>query len=163
MWVSCNYVRLCQIKHQHLSMSTVFRQTPSYWDMLPVELKAKIARMVAFPTGDFEVLESHGRLYWSELTYRGRVFYLETSEEVHISASISSSASAWSHPCQIQTQTTKPLFSDWLSVSLQDQQAYKPSKPTGPASLDTLLLTLFYAIWNQRSLSLSFHKGNVSK
>ena len=64
-------------------MSTVFLQTPSYWDMLSVELKAKIARMVEFPTGDFELLESQGRLYWSELTYKGRVFDLETSEEVN--------------------------------------------------------------------------------
>ena len=30
----------------------------SHWDRLPVELKAKIACMAAFPVGEFEILET---------------------------------------------------------------------------------------------------------
>ena len=33
----------------------------SHWDRLPVELKAKIACMAAFPVGDFEILETVNR------------------------------------------------------------------------------------------------------
>ena len=55
----------------------------SHWDLLPAELKAKIALTVAFPQGDFLVLQSQtGRFYWSELRYRGRVFDLETDKEI---------------------------------------------------------------------------------
>ena len=69
----------------------------SHWDRLPVELKAKIARMAAFPVGDFEILETATRtgtetpwtepkykinVYWSELRYQGKVFDLDTGEEV---------------------------------------------------------------------------------
>ena len=55
----------------------------SHWDLLPAELKAKIALTVAFPEGDFLVLQSQtGRFYWSELRYRGRVFDLETGREI---------------------------------------------------------------------------------
>ena len=50
---------------------------------MPVELKAKIVRMVAFPVGDFEILESQGRVYWSEWRYKGKVFDLDTGQEVH--------------------------------------------------------------------------------
>ena len=55
----------------------------SHWDVLSVELKAKIVRMVAFPVGDFEILESQGRVYWSEWRYKGKVFDLDTGQEVH--------------------------------------------------------------------------------
>ena len=55
----------------------------SHWDVLPVELKAKIVRMVAFPVGDFEILGSQGRVYWSEWRYKGKVFDLDTGQEVH--------------------------------------------------------------------------------
>ena len=76
----------------------------SHWDRLPVELKAKIACMAAFPVGDFEILETITRtgtetpgetpwmlwtepkykinVYWSELRYQGKVFDLDTGEEV---------------------------------------------------------------------------------
>ena len=73
----------------------------SHWDRLPVELKAKIACMAAFPVGDFEILETVNRtgtekpgetpwtepkykinVYWSELRYQGKVFDLDTGEEV---------------------------------------------------------------------------------
>ena len=86
----------------------------SHWDRLPVELKAKIACMAAFPVGDFEILETvietgvtetgtilHTKtsaetprtltwtepkykinVYWSELRYQGKVFDLDTGEEV---------------------------------------------------------------------------------
>ena len=90
----------------------------SHWDRLPVELKAKIARMAAFPVGDFEILETvietrietgvtetvtetgtktstetpwtltwtepkyKINVYWSELRYQGKVFDLDTGEEV---------------------------------------------------------------------------------
>ena len=79
----------------------------SHWDRLPVELKAKIACMAAFPVGDFEILETVKlvtrtgtetpgvtpwmlwtepkykiNVYWSELRYQGKVFDLDTGEEV---------------------------------------------------------------------------------
>ena len=86
----------------------------SHWDRLPVELKAKIACMAAFPVGDFEILETvietrietgvtetvtetvtttgtetpwtepkyKINVYWSELRYQGKVFDLDTGEEV---------------------------------------------------------------------------------
>ena len=54
----------------------------SHWDRLPIELKAKIARMAAFPVGDFEILETGLKVYWSELRYQGKVFDLDTGEEV---------------------------------------------------------------------------------
>ena len=68
----------------------------SHWDRLPVELKAKIACMAAFPVGDFEILETVKlvtrtgtetpwtepkykiKVCWSELRYQGKVFDLDT-------------------------------------------------------------------------------------
>ena len=38
--------------------------------------------MAAFPVGDFEILETGLKVYWSELRYRGKVFDLNTGEEV---------------------------------------------------------------------------------
>ena len=105
--------------HSHSSHSS---QETSHWDRLPVELKAKIACMAAFPVGDFEILETvietrietgvtetvtetgtkcntktsaetprtltwtepkyKINVYWSELRYQGKVFDLDTGEEV---------------------------------------------------------------------------------
>ena len=38
--------------------------------------------MAAFPVGDFETLETGLKVYWSVLRYRGKVFGLDTGEEV---------------------------------------------------------------------------------
>ena len=38
--------------------------------------------MAAFPVGDFEILETGLKVYWSELRYQGKVFDLNTGEEV---------------------------------------------------------------------------------
>ena len=65
-----------------LPPKTKLTKMPSHWDRLSVELKAKIARMAAFPVGDFEILETPLKVYWSELRYRGKVFDLDTGEEV---------------------------------------------------------------------------------
>ena len=94
---------------QRLSQPYLSQET-SHWDRLPVELKAKIACMAAFPVGDFEILETvietgvtetgtktstetpwtltwtepkyKINVYWSELRYQGKVFDLDTGEEV---------------------------------------------------------------------------------
>ena len=104
--------------HSHLSHLSHLSQDTSHWDRLPVELKAKIACMAAFPVGDFEILETvietrietgvtetvtetgtktsaetprtltwtepkyKINVYWSELRYQGKVFDLDTGEEV---------------------------------------------------------------------------------
>ena len=65
-----------------LPPKTALTKMPSHWDRLSVELKTKIARMAAFPVGDFEVLHTPLKVYWSELRYQGKVFDLDTGEEV---------------------------------------------------------------------------------
>ena len=38
--------------------------------------------MAALSVGDFEISETGLKVYWSELRYRGKVFDLNTGEEV---------------------------------------------------------------------------------